>query len=284
MTTLINLRKKHYLTLLFILFASFTFNARNVMAQAYDDEEEEFYDDEEYEDEEDEDEYEDGADLYENTVDIDDPNGMYKLDDLTAATFKQITSLERKNALMKLKIEQEKLKLDLKKQEAEKKKLAIQQEDEERTRKLKLEEQERKAAEARRKDEEALAKEKAEREKEQQNAEINRKISELVSTADLSDPENMKMLNQLLALSGGNTDILKNSNTKDKKELEDKFSIKSIVGAGGNLIANVENLEKKSTIKVTKGTILDGWLVESIKSSSILLKKDGIAKVMYLNQ
>ena len=65
-----------------------------------------------------------GAELYENEEGIDDPDGMYKLDNITAETFQKISNIERENALMKLKIEQEKLKLDLQKQEAEKKKLA----------------------------------------------------------------------------------------------------------------------------------------------------------------
>ncbi|MBD5405405.1 hypothetical protein HDR59_02535 [bacterium] len=255
------------------------------MAQAGDDEEE-FYDDEEYDEEFDDvgDEYDEGSDLYENTVDIDDPNGMYKLDDATAAMFNQITSMERQNAIMKLKIEQGKLKLDLEKQQAEKKKLILQQEDEDRTRKIKLEEQDRKAEEARRKAETERQQQDIEAQKKKQEAELNLKISEAISSANLSNPDDVAKLNQLLVLSGGNAESLKQANSKQKTSVEDKYTIKSIVGAGGNLIANVENVEKKSTIKLSTGSLLDGWLVESIKSSSILLQKDGVKKVMYLNQ
>lgn len=278
MTTLIKLKKINYLTFLFILFVSFNFNVANVMAQEAD---EEFYDDEFYDEEEG---YDEGYDLYENTVDIDDPNGMYKLDDITASMFNQITSMERENAIMKLKIEQGKLKLDLEKQEAEKKKLAQQQEDEERTRQLRLEEQERKADAERRKAEEEKEQQLAEAAKKKQEAELNRKINDMINSSDLTNPDDLHALNQLLALAGGNTDALNKSNSRKNQNLEDKYIIKSIVGAGGNLVANVENIDKKSTLKLTNGSLLDGWLVESIKSSSILLKKDGIAKVMYLNQ
>ena len=284
MAILTKLRKSNYLTFLFILLLSFTFDVSNVMAQEGEGEEE-FYDDEYNEESEDVgDEYDEGYDLYENTVDIDDPDGMYKLDDSTAAMFNQITSMERQNAIMKLKIEQGKLKLDFEKQQAEKKKLAQQQEDEEKNRRIKNEELDRKADEARRKAEQEKQQQELEAEKKRQEAELSLKISEAIKTADLSNPDDVAKLNQLLVLSGGNVEDLKQANSKKNTSVEDKYSIKSIVGAGGNLIANVENLEKKSTIKLSTGSLLDGWLVESIKSSSILLQKDGVKKVMYLNQ
>lgn len=284
MTTLNKLRKNNYLTFLFILLLSFTFNVSNVMAQASDGEEE-FYDDE-YDEEFDDigDEYDEGSDLYENTVDIDDPDGMYRLDDSTAAMFNQITSMERQNAIMKLKIEQGKLKLDFEKQQAEKRKLALQQEDEERSRKIKIEEQDRKAEEARRKADQEKQQQELEAQKKKQEAELNRKISEAISSADLSNPDDVAKLNQLLVLKGESAENLKQVNSKQNTSIEDKYTIKSIVGAGGNLVANVENIERKSTIKLSTGSLLDGWLVESIKSSSILLQRDGVKKVMYLNQ
>ena len=301
MTILAKLNKKHtYFLLLFILLSSFTFNVSSVKAQAdeeeYYEEEEEVYEDEEMPEEElleeeiieDEnlgEEYNKGSDLYENTVGIEDTDGMYKLDDLTASTFKQITNMERENAIMKLKIEQGKLKLDLKKQEAEKKKLALNLAEEEKNRELRREEQERKLEEARKKARAAEEKEAEEKKKKQQEEELNRKIMEKLNATDLNNPDDVQALTQLLALAGGNTEGLnKNLPARKNDELEDKYLIKSIAGAGGNLVANVENIAKKSTFKIRNGSILDGWLVESIKSSSILLKKNGLSKVMYLNQ
>ena len=292
MAILNKLNKKNYILFLFMLILSFTFNVANVKAQANDNQDEYYEDDEEYDKSEedvanDEDlgnEYDEGSDLYENTVDIDDPNGMYKLDDLTASTFKQITSMERQNAIMKLKIEQGKLKLDLEKQEAEKKKLALNLADEEKARELKREEQERKIEETRKKARELEEKEQEERKKKQQEEELNRKIMDKINSADLTNPDDVQALSQLLSLAGGNTASLQNKNVRKADNIEDKYVIKSSAGAGGNLVANIENIEKKSTFKVRNGSVLDGWLVESVKSSSILLKKDGIAKVMYLNQ
>ena len=153
------MKNKNIIYVLFTMLAFiFTFNTSAVFAQSQTDNEEEEYSDEgeEYLDEEDAvDEGEDmgdeefadeegGAELYENEEGIDDPDGMYKLDNITAETFQKISNIERENALMKLKIEQEKLKLDLQKQEAEKKKLAASIEDDARNRKIKQEEQDRK--------------------------------------------------------------------------------------------------------------------------------------------
>ncbi len=287
------LNKNSYI-FLSLLLTLISFNSNHLKAQEQNQDvytDEEFYDDGEfYEDEEfyeDDPQYQEGSDLYENTEGIDNTDGLYTLDEETANTFKQIISMERDNAIMKLKLEQEKLKLDLQKQEAEKKKLELNLADEERTRKLKMEEQERKAEEARKKAQAEQEKLEAEQLKKQQEEELSRKIMEKINSADFSNPEDIQALNQLLVLSGGDASLLKNNKSSQKEEnqeVDNKYAIKSIVGAGGNLIANVENVEKKSTMKVRKGSIIDGWFVESINSSSILLKKDGIAKVMYLNQ
>jgi hypothetical protein len=248
--------------------------------------------------EEDEEAYEEetfqGSDVYENTSGLDDPDGLYKLDDATAQTFQTMTSMERDNAIMKLKIEQGKLKLDLEKQKAEKRKLAMTLADDEKARELKREEQERKAEQERRKAEEETEKLKAEQDKKKREDAINKQIMEKLQTVDFSNPDEVNAVTQLMAMVPGNDRSLSSLNnnasarsqTQDRKDtatFEDKYGIKAIVGAGGNLVATIENKEKKSTFKVSAGSMIDGWVVESVKSSSVLLRKDGANKVMYLN-
>ena len=159
------IKKQGKYTLLFILMlvSVFTFNTSPVFAQEEEFEEEfieneevleeELAEDEEFDDDEFDDEME-SDDLYANEEGIDDPTGMYKLDDITAETFQKISNIERENALMKLRIEQGKLKLDLQKQEAEKKKIEANALEDERQREIKKEEQERKLNQARRKEQE----------------------------------------------------------------------------------------------------------------------------------
>lgn len=202
-----------------------------------------------------------------------------------------MTSMERENAIMKLQIEQEKLRIDLEKQRAEKKKVALSLEDDERNRKIKIEDQEKKLTEERRKEKEAQDKVAAEAEKKKQADEVNRVIMEKVKSADLSNPDEVQAINQLMRLAGGSAESVGQLNVSNpgaaaRKEtpLEERFAIKSIMGAGGNLAANLENKEKGTTVKIRNGSDLDGWTVESIKNSSILLKKDGASKIMYLNQ
>jgi hypothetical protein len=278
---------------LLLLLSAFTFAFTPARAQTqeedtpaeeeeYFDEEEENYDDEAFQ----------GGDVYENTIDLDDTEGNYKLDDATAQTFQTMTSMERENAIIKLRIEQGKLKLDLEKQKAEKRKLDLAMADDEKTRELKREEQERKAEQERKKAEEEAERSRSEQEKKKREEEINRQIMTKLQTVDFSNPDEVNAVTQLMAMVPGNdrqlSSITNNANKsqqapKDTMTFEDKYAIKTIIGAGGNLVATIENKEKKSTFKVSSGSMMDGWTVDSVKNSSILLKKDGLSKVMYLN-
>ena len=289
-------KKQGKFTLLFILMllSVFTFNTSPVFAQE-EDFEEEIVEDEEFLDEEEEfledeeeflDEEMEADDLYANEEGIDDPTGMYKLDDITAETFQKISNIERENALMKLRIEQGKLKLDLQKQAAEKKKIEANALEDERQREIKKEEQERKLAQARRKEQEELDKDLAEKKKKQQEEELQKKLMEKINSADLSNPDDVASLTQLMTLATGKSvSDLGKGNMKEKEEVpfDEKYTVKSIMGAAGNLVANVENTVKKSTFKVRAGSVIDGWFVEDVKGTSVLLKKDGQMKVMNLN-
>ena len=306
-----NVNKNKVMLLLIIFSFVFTFNTNNVFAQNADDKEEYIEEEDNVADEsvengdeeveEDTDESEDAADdeisdeefeegygseeLYANEEGLDDPNGMYKLDDIAASTFQQISNIERENALMKLKIEQGKLKLDLEKQKAEKKKITAGVEEDARQRKIKQQEQKRKLAEEIKKQKQQEEKEEEERKKKSRDAEINQKLLDKLNSADFSNPEDVKALTALMSLSTGKPldKALGSGNMQKEETLEDKYSVKSIMGAGGNMVATIENIAKKSTFKVKVGSIIDQWLVADIRGTSVLLKKGSEIKVMNLN-
>jgi hypothetical protein len=287
---------------------------RIASAQEYEDEEEEYEDEEDEDYSEVEDEYNAAeavadADMVESISAIestsrtdisenadglgDDP--LFKLDSPAAKTFEKMTTMERENAIMKIQIEQEKLKLDLKKQLAEKKKVELALEDEESNRALKKNEARRKQREAERKfkEEEEEAVKKAEQKRKED--EINQKILERVSSADFSNPEQLANIAQLMSMTPGgapaglNALLAGRGAGGDSKVaagmlgFDKKYVIKSIVGAGGNMTANVENVETKAMSRLKKGSTLDGWTVDSITRANILFKQGDQEKIMNLN-
>ncbi|MDR0367034.1 MAG: hypothetical protein LBH41_00460 [Rickettsiales bacterium] len=229
-----------------------------------------------------------GVDLYENSEGVDEEGGLFKLDADAAETFKTMTAMERANALMKLKIEQEKLSLDLEKQRAEKKKIAISLQEAENVRRKKEEEASLAAAAAEaklQKEQDAAA---AEEEEKRQKADLNRQILAKVQAADLNDPDQLNAVAQLMALSPTASpdaaEALSSLKSKPQgKSFEDKYALKSIIGAGGSLSANIENKEKSATTRVKKGSFIEDWTVEGITASSVLLKKGDQSKIMSLN-
>jgi len=283
--------------LLLLIMLSFTFNFSSVkaFAQSESEEEEEYIEDEESAENEDgeeelsDEEFEEGYgsdELYENEEGLDDPDKMYKLDDITAATFQKISNIERENALMKLKIEQEKLKLDLERQKAEKKRIAANVEEDARQRKINRQEQERKLAEEIKMQKAQEEKDIEEKKKKDREEEINKKLLDKINDADLSNPEDVKALTTLMSLSTGKTvgtALGAGVTQKEEVPFDEKYTVKSIIGAGGNLIANIENATKKTTFKVRTGSVIDGWVVDDIKGTSVLLKKGSEIKVMNLN-
>ena len=120
----------------------------------------------------------------------------------------------------------------------------------------------------------------------QQEEELQKKLMEKIKSADLSNPEDVASLTQLMTLATGKSvSDLGKGNMKENEEVpfDEKYTVKSIMGAAGNLVANVENTVKKSTFKVRTGSVIDGWFVEDVRGTSVLLKKDGQMKVMNLN-
>ena len=254
-----------------------------------------------------------GSSLYENEEGLEDEEGLYKLDNITAETFQKISDMERENALIKLKIEQGKLKLDLEKQAAEKKKLAANLVEEERQRALKREAEERKIRQDRLKDEQEQEKENLEREKKikeeeaakkkaEQEAAISQELMEKIRTADLSNPDDIIALTQLMSLatgkqadlSGLGKGISKETSRAsklwgddEKKEIpfEQKYEVKSIMGVGDKLVATIKysEYEKTRIFKVKVGSYIEDWNVSDIKGSSVLLKRGSEIKVLNLN-
>ena len=254
-----------------------------------------------------------GSSLYENEEGLEDEDGLYKLDNITAETFQRISNIERENALIKLRIEQGKLKLDLKKQAAEKKKLAASIIEEERQRTFKREEQERKIRQERLKDEQEQEKlrqenekkikeEEAARKKAEQEAAISQELVEKIKSADLTNPDDIVALTQLMSIATGKQADLsglgrgasketsrasKLWGEEEKKELpfEQKYEVKAIMGVGNNLVATIKytEYEKTRTFKVKVGSYIEDWSVSDIKGSSVLLKRGSEIKVLNLN-
>ncbi|MDR1009437.1 MAG: hypothetical protein LBL52_04265 [Rickettsiales bacterium] len=231
----------------------------------------------------------DGVDIYDNTAGVSEENGLFKLDGPAADTFKTMTAMERANALMKLKIEQERLALDLERQRAEKKKVALSLEEAERNRAKKDEEAALASAAA----EAKLAREEEEAaavaDKRKRDEELNKQIIARVAQANLSDPDQLNAVAQLMALAPGSNANeeaiagLKAAGSNRQMSFDERYALKSIVGAGGNLSANIEDKEKKTATRVKKGSMLGDWVVESVTGTSVLLKKGETSKIMNLN-
>jgi len=222
---------------------------------------------------------------------------LFSLDNDAAKTFEQMTNMERENAVMKLQIEQEKLRLDLRRQFVEKKKIELALEDEESNRTLRRSENVRRQREAERRASEEEEDLKRRTEQKRQEEELNRRILASVEGADLSNPEQLAAVKQLMSMSSGGVPSNLNAlmgapgggpsisgSQAPSKDFDSKYVIKSIVGAGGNMTANVENVENRQIFRVRVGTVLDGWKVESVTRTSILLKNGEQEKIMNLNQ
>ena len=229
------------------------------------------------------------SNVYDNEKGLEDAGDMYKLDKMTADTFQKISNIERENILMKLKIEQQKLKLDLEKQEVEKRKLKNREIDDERQRKIRIEEEERKLAQEKKKTEleqERLNEEKKAKEKQE---ELQNQIKEKLASADLTDPAAIKGLKSLMASIGGKSVDLGagriggNNDADSYSSFEDRYKLKSIIGAAGKMSANIENTAKGSTFKVSQGSRIEEWVVEDIKGTSILLKNGAKTKILNIN-
>lgn len=303
-----SMKKNNWLLVLLILIASGIIAPRAVFAQEYD------YSDDDYGDE-DEDNDEDGDDdsseyyaeddsygavgnLEDNAIGISNPDGRFTLAASPAALFKKMAEMERENAIMKLKIEREKLNLDLKRQRAEMKKVGLSLQEEE-------------AARARRAAEDAfLAEEEvlrrqleadrqqAEIARQQQENELNRRILDKITNADLSDPDQVSAVAQLLAFAPGATTTLP-AVVRDQlsagrgaraaapepeipETLESKFTIRSIVGAGGKFTANLENKSTAAVVRLRQGSNLEGWTVASVNKDSVVLRREGDTQIIYM--
>ena len=309
-------KEKNLLVILLALIAfTFTTVGYSSVVMAQDEDEEEFEDtenDDEEEDEDLEDAGNSGSDLFENEEGIEDEDGLYKLDGITAETFQKISNMERQNTLMKLKFEQGKLKYDLEKQANERKKLAANLVEEERNREIKREEAERKRRQERMKDEQEEEKQRQEREKlmkeeeaarkkAEQEAAISQELVDKIKSADLSNPDDIVALTQLMSLATGKQadfnglgksvpkEVSRSGKSwgvkKEEIPLEQKYEVKAIMGVAGKMVATIKYTEeeKTRTFKVKVGSVIEGWSVVDIKGSSVLLKRDNEIKVLSLN-
>ena len=158
-------------------------------------------------------------------------------------------------------------------------------EEEDRQRKIKQKEQESKLAEVVKKQQQQNEKDQVEKKKKAQEEELSKKLLDKINSANLSNPDDVQALTTLLSLSTGKSVGSKGGagGGRNDASFDDKYVVKSIIGAGKNLVANIENLVKKTTFKVKVGSAIDQWIVDDIKGTSVLLKKGSEIKVMNLN-
>ena len=283
---MINLKNKLFYILLILGLLTFSTKSKVVFA-AEDDDIEEM---EEIEDGDSLKEQKQKTNLYDNEKGLE-GDKMYKLDSVTADTFQKISNIEKENVLMKLKIEQEKLKLEIEKQEIEKRRLKSNELDLERQRKIKIEEQERKLALEKKKTDEEVARIEAEKQEKIKQETLNKQIMDKINSADMSNSEDVKYLTQLLSMANngkqGFSDLGsgRSKYEQDEKEVpfEEKYKLRSIIGAGGKLTANIQNLQKNISFKVKQGSFIDDWSVTDIKGTSVLLQNGKKRKVLSLN-
>ncbi len=272
--------------LLMLLSVSITFNSTMVMAD--DDDDEGIEDTTETLSEN---ENSSASNIKDNEKGLENAGDMYKLDNITAENFQKISNIERENTLIKLKIEQEKLKLEFERQEVEKRKLKSNEKDEERQRKIKAEEQERKLAQEKKRTEDENRRQEEERKVREEKENLNRELMEKIKSANMSNSKDVKQLTALLATMSGKqlSDLgsfrVSGDNTSEERPeaFEDKYKLRSIIGSGGELTANVENLKRNTTFKVKKDSLIDEWLVIDIRGSSIVLKSGTKTKVLSIN-
>jgi hypothetical protein len=237
--------------------------------------------------------------------DIFDGGEFQETDDL----FSIMTEIERKNALIKLKSEQEKLQLSL--DELKAKKEAARLELEAKTLKKRME------AETEKRRAEALQKEMdAQRLKEEEEARVEAKKQEIIDSlinAILEDPEgdhydlallvkkeNNGVLPEEIAFMADFLDRRQNEEAKKEAEkqlalnqkgfvkmeqeqdISDLIAIDSIMGIKGELIAVIKNIKSGKTSKIAKGNIVDKFEVIKITNESVVFKKAGKVYTLYM--
>ena len=284
-----------------------------VRAQWFDDDDDDYY----YYYYYDEDEFDDFADFDEEaygalgrledaTVGINNRDGRFSLAATPAALFMQIAEMERDNAIMRLRIERERLNLDLERQRAEMQQVGLALEEE-------------RAARARRiAEEEAIAEEEiwmrqieaerapAEIDRQQQENELNRRVLDRITSADLSDPAQVSAIAQLLAFAPGaattlpaavRDQIISTRDARVERDYEpempapaprpvgfdERFTIRSIAGAGGRFTANVENNDTSATMRLRQGSNLEGWMVSDITRSAVVFRRGAEMQILHMN-
>lgn len=275
-------------------------------AQEFSDDDE-FYEEDSSEDEEDDEEGEDdgdrasmaaSTDIRKNSEGVDNPDGRFTISAAPAALFQKMMEMERDNALMELQIKREKLTLDLERQRAEKEKVKLSLQDEENARKRKAAEENMIVEDERMRRQAENAKIQAELKKQQSEDELNRSLMAKIAAADMSDPNQVSAVAQLLAMTPGAAASMpamvrdqvaasraskSDKSAEESEDVADKYIIRSIVGSGGNYTANMEtNDSKRTAFRVKKGSKLDSWGVMGVAKDSVLISRDGETKTLYM--
>ncbi len=220
--------------------------------------------------------------------------------------FQMISDMERKNMLIKLQMEQEKLKLSLQRLQSEKDQMAAKLEAEQ----LKRDKEQREIAKKEAEEELERQRKYAELEKQKMIEERKQKLITKVAEAFAENPKQdyTGLLNMIKA---ENNNVVpkelkfiedkmkamiaeeKANKAKEAAEsvvvdqkiaLERALEVYSIIGIKGELIATVKNKLNAQSFKVKEGThISNGFVVSSISPESVVFTKGDEVKTLYLN-
>ncbi len=220
--------------------------------------------------------------------------------------FQVISDMERKNMLIKLQMEQEKLQLNLQRLQQEKESMNVKAHEEKLKRDLKQRELDSKTAE------EDLARQRAKAEVEKEQIVERRKQTLITAVAEaFAENPNQDYSGLLSMIKSENSgvvppelkfidDRMQAQQAEEKEKLakqaassivvdqrvalEKALEVYSIIGIRGELIATVRNKLNAQSFKVKEGTqISNGFVVSTIAPEFITFTKGNETKTLYLN-
>lgn len=208
--------------------------------------------------------------------------------------FTVLSKIEKENMLIKLRTEQEKLRLGLEKLKADKQSMEAKMISEKMQREKEAAEEEAIAEKARLERELEYQKIKDESERKERVRELTRDLAEKLTEDPKGDytalisllkSENEGVLpKEFLYLDKTTTDGSQSvsSVADSSKDLGKLWDIQSIMGVAGKLVAVVRDRQTNRMFKVSDGTSIDEFLVEKVSPDSISVRVDDIRQVLYL--
>lgn len=237
--------------------------------------------------------------------DIFDNGEFQETDDL----FSIMTEIERKNALIKLKSEQEKLQLSLDELKAKKENTRLELEAKTLKKKMEAETEKRRAEQLQKEmDSQRLKEEEAARVEAKKQEIIDSLISSIMEDPDgdhydlalLVKKENNGVLPEEISFMSEFLERKQNEEAKieaekqlaltqkgfvkmeQEQDISELISIDSIMGIKGELIAVIKNIRSGKTSRIAKGNIVDKFEVIKITNESVVFKKAGKVYTLYM--